>query len=241
MKDIDSPIILAEPLLTQQSHLHLNLSYQSNKYLQLLLPPQTTSKKIPFLLCLQTPNQPWPLDCLFNLTKKGFACALITIETTDLTQGTLDLHSATRALSLQAYQYQLDPHRYGLLAYDAACQVALQGVLTSTNQKFHKEDIQVLPIFYRSLFLLSPQITLNCLALSDYKRKTFPTTLTFQGQKDQADNLQALSDLTRSLANFQTEIVSYQILDCPHFSDAFYTPYVTDLIATAFTKNLHNR
>lgn len=236
------PILLNEPLLLQQSTLHVNLTYQPKRQLQLILPPKATTKRFPFLLCLQTPTTPWPLTFLTGLSQKGFACALITLEQeATLSEQLADLHSATRFLILQAYRYQLDTNRYGLLAHDVACQVALQAVLTSSNQQFHKEDVQVLPLFYRSLFLISPQLNNEQLLLTTYKRKTFPKLLIFHGQADQLCPVETLATLNQQLEDLQADLTFYQIVACPHFSDAFYTPYVTDLIATAFTKSLQRK
>lgn len=231
---------LTEPLGQQLPLIWQNLTYYGHHQLTLCVPPNLTGQTNPhYPVILFAPDKNLNrLSALLQLTAKGYAVALLDFlddQPTDL----LNFNSAARFLMLHAWQYQLDSNRLIAMGEGAGAYVAAAAVLATGQQKINREDVHTLPVNFHGCLTLGGQFDLTArsqLAELVGKRRIAPFLL-LHGTADTIAPLQASHSLLKFLGHYNIQAELYQIKDCPHDSDAFFTPYMIDILA-AFIKQV---
>ena len=227
---------LAEPLEQQLPRIWQHLAYYSNEqasqYLTLCVPANLTGQKQPhYPVILFAPDHATNrLSALLQLTRKGYAIAVIDkVEKRPLES----FYSAARFLMLHAFKYQLDPNRIIAMGEGVGAYAATGAAFGTNEQKIQQEDIHTLPVRFRSCitiagrFILADQPQLTDLL----GKRNLPPFLLLHGTADQVEDIKASQQLFDFLNRQEASVNFYKLQDCPHGSDAFFTPYMVDILA----------
>lgn len=228
---------LTEPVGDRLPHIWQQLTYyqddQGQEQLTLCVPAnltQQTQPHYPVILFAADPHVS-RLSGLLQLAYKGYAVALLE-PSHDHAQSIANFNSAARFLMLHAWKYQLDSNRLLAMGEGIGAYAAAGAVLASGNQAFNHEDVHTLPVNFRGCLTLAGQFSLQhqpALASLVSKRRSGPFML-LHGTADEVVPLQQSLTFSAFLTEHGLLNELYQLQDCPHGSDAFFTPYVVDLL-----------
>lgn len=229
---------LIEPVGDRLPHIWQQLTYyqddQHQEQLTLCVPANLTQQAQPHYPVILFAADPHVsrLSALLQLTNKGYAVAILA--TSELHPTTIaSFNSAARFLMLHAWKYQLDSNRLIAMGEGLSAYAAAGAVLATGQQEFNREDVHTLPLNFRACITLAGQFELPhqpALPTLLGKRRLGPFLL-LHGTADEQVPLKQSLTFSAFLTEQHVQNDLYQLKDCPHGSDAFFTPYVVDLLA----------
>lgn len=239
MQETDQIHELKEPLEQHLPHIWQDLVYHNDATLTLCVPANLSGQKQPhYPVILFAPDSYTNrLSALLQFTHKGYAVAILNVLEKDPLK---NFNSAARFLMLHAWQYQLDPHRIIAMGEGFGAYAAAGAILGVGKQTINREDIHTLPVHFRSCITISGKFTLaGQPQLTDLLgKRQLPPFLLFHGESDKLVSFQESRAFFELLNDQAADVAFYKIKDCPHGSDAFFTPYVLDLYANFIAKTI---
>ncbi len=234
---------LEEPVGQQFAQIWTNLGYfydpQKKLSLTLCVPPNQGQKQAPhypvILYAEDSLSNKNRLSALLQFTAKGYAIALLDPEgsESDPIDKIMHFNSAARFLMLHAWKYSLDPNRIIAMGEGTGGYTAAGAVLSIGQQKYSSEDAHTLPVNFRSCICISGKFAEdNSPRLPELKSKRkIPPFLLMHGENDQTIDFVESEQFCSFLEAIGQEVSLYKFKSCPHAADAFFTPYVIDILS----------
>lgn len=234
--------ILNEPAQEQYPQVKLNLAFNSQQFLHVIVPAKQGTKRqyhplIVFVTEKAAVGQAnLHLKPLMDLASHGFTIAIIPAEQLHgmAQEQVVQLKTAIRYLMLHAYQYDIDTNRCFLWGEKQGALLSALCILTANVQEWNAEDARVLPLRFKGgiLFGLSESETL----LAQIPQHKCAPLFIFNGEDDVQTNTVALENFTEAFKQQHHEIQITTLQKTVNGTDAFYTPYVLTILENIFTK-----
>lgn len=229
---------LNEPARAQHAQIWQKISYLPQKSLTLCIPPNTRAQKEPHFPLLLFAADPQTkknrLSALLQFCSKGYAVAVLDSfapETPFLTR-VKDFQSAARFLMLHAWQYHLDSHRIIAGGEGTGAGIAALATASQSDQDINSEDVFTLPVRLRGCLALAGDFTYDQQFHfpEAVGKKSLPPFLLIHGSDDQTVPFSESAELYAFLTQADQQATMYQLENCPHGSDAYFTPYLCDIM-----------